>query len=45
MMSEREFWVEVRRGLIMILEAIERKQQIGKHEPKPTVKTTTKKGT
>lgn len=45
MMSEREFWVAIRMALLTVLDAIERKHQIGKHEPKPNVKTTTKKGT
>lgn len=39
MMSDREFWVEIRRALLTILDAIERKQQIGKHAPKQDVKS------
>ena len=37
-MSEREFWVEIRRGLVTILDAIEKKQQLGKYAPKAVIK-------
>ena len=40
-MSDREFWELIRRGLLMIVEAIERKNQIGKYEPKPIAKRST----
>lgn len=39
MMSDREFWVAIRAAILAILDAIERKQQLGKHAPKPEVKT------
>jgi len=42
MMSEREFWVAIRAAILAVLDAIERKQQLGKHAPKPVVKTATK---
>ena len=42
-MSDREFWVEIRRALLTILEAIEKKQQLGKHAPKATTKITAAK--
>jgi len=42
MMSEREFWVAIRAAMLAILDAIERKQQIGKHAPKPAMKAKAK---
>ena len=39
MMSDREFWIAIRAAILAILDAIERKQQIGKHAPKQVVKT------
>ena len=43
MMSEREFWVAIRAAILAVLDAIERKHQLGKHAPKPVVKTASKK--
>ena len=40
MMSEREFWVAIRLALLAVLDAIERKHQIGKHEQKTTTAKT-----
>ena len=37
MMSDREFWVAIRAAILAILDAIERKQQLGKHAPKAEV--------
>ena len=45
MMSEREFWVAIRAAVLAMLDAIERKQQLGKYTPKLTVKTDNKKTT
>ena len=45
MMSDREFWVAVRAAVLAMLDAIERKQQLGKYAPKPTVKIANKKAT
>ena len=42
MMSDREFWVAIRAAILAVLDAIERKQQIGKHAPKQVIKSTTK---
>jgi hypothetical protein len=42
MMSDREFWVAIRAAMLAILDAIERKQQIGKHAPKPAMKAKAK---
>jgi hypothetical protein len=43
MMSDREFWIAIRAALLTVLDAIERKQQIGKHAPKPVIKANGKK--
>ena len=40
MMSDREFWVAIRTALLAVLDAIERKNQLGKHAPKKTVTKT-----
>jgi len=40
MISDREFWVAIRTALLAVLDAIERKQQLGKHAPKQTVTKT-----
>lgn len=45
MMSDREFWIAIRAAILAVLDAIERKQQLGKHAPKPVVKATNKKTT
>ncbi len=37
-MSDREFWVAIRAALLAVLDAIERKQQLGKHAPKVAAK-------
>ena len=42
MMSDREFWVAIRAAMLAVLDAIERKQQLGKHAPKPEVKVKAK---
>ena len=42
MMSEREFWIAIRAALLAVLDAIERKQQLGKHAPKPATKAKAK---
>ena len=39
MMSDREFWVAIRAAILAALDAIERKNQLGKHAPKPVAKT------
>lgn len=42
MTSDREFWVAIRAALLAILDAIERKNQLGKHAPKPATKAKAK---
>ena len=38
MMSDREFWIAIRAAILAVLDAIERKHQLGKHAPKPELK-------
>ena len=42
MMSDREFWIAIRAAILAVLDAIERKQQIGKHAPKVVAKVKAK---
>jgi len=42
MMSDREFWIAIRAAILAVLDAIERKQQLGKHAPKSELKTKVK---
>ena len=33
-MSDREFWIVIRRALLLVVDVIERRYNIGKHEQK-----------
>ena len=30
---DRDFWLEIRRGFLLIVSAIDRRYQVGRHEP------------
>lgn len=34
MISDREFWVAIRAAILAVVDAIERRWQLGKHAPK-----------